>query len=132
MATTAVQTANLFDLAGDGVNITYSTSSFTGKPQFQFNDGQNNQTFTGDEIQVTKSSIGSLVTVTIRKSVDANYTTFTVLLPEINIEGSETQFSTVGIETLHHFLASAPNLIKGPRETYQTYQLEGTAKAVDF
>jgi hypothetical protein len=132
MATAAVQTANLFNLKGDGLTIEYSSSSITGKPQFQYSDGQANQTFTGNEIKVTKSDIGSLVTVTIRKSVDANFTTFTLLLPEIHMDGSETRFSTIGIETLHHFLASAPNLIKGPVETYQTHQLQGTARSVEF
>jgi hypothetical protein len=129
---TAVQTANLFDLAGGGLKISYSSSSFTGKPQFQYHFGDQDLNFTGDEIEVTQSNIGELITVTIRKSVDANFITFTLLLPEINVDGPETEFSTIGIETLHHFLAVAPNLVKGPRETYKVHRLEGTARAVDF
>jgi hypothetical protein len=129
---TAIRTANLFDLGGGDLKISYSSSSITGKPQFQYHFGDQDLNFTGDEIQVTKSNIGELVTVTIRKSVDANFTTFTVLLPEINVDGPETAFSTIGIETVHRGLVVAPTLVKGPRETYKVHPLQGTARSVDF
>jgi hypothetical protein len=125
-------TPNLFVLQGNGLQVTYATTSIAGEPTFQFNDGQQDQNFSGDAISVVDSDIGAQVTVTTRKSIDADFTTFTLLVPEIVLTGTEVHFSTIGIITLHHFFASAPNLIKGPHEEYHSYDLQGTASFVMF
>lgn len=124
--------ANLFELHGHGLHITYTATSLGGQPQFHYQDGHTDQNFSGDALRVEHSEIGSLVTVTIQKSVDSDFTTFTLVVPEIHLAGKETHFSTLGIVTLHHFLASNPNLITGPLETYHARDLHGTAQFVEF
>ena len=58
------QQPNLYQLSGDGITVTYSTTSFIGHPTFTYNDGTINKTFTGSEINVTSVPIlGTLVSV---------------------------------------------------------------------
>jgi hypothetical protein len=61
---------NLFQLQGDDVSITYSTSGFDGKPHFGYQDAVQSKQFSGDQIRTTESELGALVTVFLRQTVD--------------------------------------------------------------
>ena len=125
---------NHYQLQGEHLHITYSTTSFTGKPQLSYKDASQSLNFTGDEIRKTTSEIGTLVTVTIRRTVDSGSTTFTLLVPTVNLTGAippPAEIHTIGITTVHRF-SVAPVGNRGQTELYTVTQLSGTASHVLF
>ncbi len=84
---------NLFTLQGVGpkykdVQISYSTSSITGQPLFSYKDSEGTHSFKGDEIHTQKTETGTMVTVTLKLTVDTGNTMLTILVPDIKLEGS--------------------------------------------
>jgi hypothetical protein len=67
---TATQGANLFELSCDGTQITFSTSSFAGPPQFSYSGPEGNPRFSGDDIDTLASALGTEVTVTLETVPD--------------------------------------------------------------
>ncbi|WP_292697714.1 MULTISPECIES: hypothetical protein [unclassified Nostoc] len=131
------KTPNLYNFTGynskgDKVSINYSTSSFTGKPLFNYQDQKQTLNFQGDEIRTVETEIGTLVTVTIKKTVDTGSTTFSLLIPHINLGYSnEVKIVTNGITTLNRF-STIPQFNQGQKQTYTIIHLKGTAQAVNF
>jgi len=126
----AVQTPNQYDLSGKHLHVTYSTSGIDGKPHFSYQDLQQTLSFSGDEIRSIETEIGTLVSVTIRMTVDTGGTTFIVLLPHVNIPGEQSvPIQTFGITTLHKFSIVPAS---GQRDFYTTARLKGVASRVFF
>jgi hypothetical protein len=124
-----LKTPNLFELAGDGISVSYSTTSFGGKPVLSYHDAFQSKSFVGDQIRTVETEIGTLVTVTIFLTVDSGSTTFTILIPAVNLRTSDSvQISTFGITTLHRFSIIGPP--QGQTESYTTHRLSGTASFV--
>jgi hypothetical protein len=126
---------NLFELTGEytQIQITYSTTSITGQPQFHYQDQERDLNVTGDDIRSLDSEIGMLITVTLEVIPDLHTLTLTLLVPQINLdEGNESSFSTQAILTTHRTSIGGPNLVKGPLQTYEVVALEGTARLVAF
>jgi hypothetical protein len=123
---------NQFDLQGTGISIGYSTSSIAGRPQLTLKKGRQTHSFSGDEINTLDTRIGTLLTVTIAQVPDKETTTFSLLLPAINLAtpSSKQAFSTIGITTVHK--TSITGSVKGPRQTYKTVALRGSAQQVAF
>jgi hypothetical protein len=124
---------NLFQLHGGGILVTYSTTGIDGKPHFSYQDPQGSHNFTGDQINVTATPIGNLVTVTLRRTTDAGSTTFSVLLPTVNLTGPgvPAPISTEGITTMHR-LSIIPAFNRGQTELYTFTPLSGTAEQGAF
>lgn len=125
---------NQFDLLGLGhkctdIHIVYSTTSITGKPIFNYTDSEGTLNFTGDQIRVLKTEIGTMVTVTLKLTVDTGNTTLTLLVPDFKLEGSAQQFKTIAIITTKR-TAFLP--IKGAPECYEVINFHGTADNVLF
>ena len=81
---------NLYTLSGKHIHITYSTSGFDAKPHFNYQDPQQTLNFSGDEIRSVETDVGTIVSVTIRLTVDTGGSTFSVLLPHVNIPGEQS------------------------------------------
>ncbi len=127
-----VKQPNLYELSGEGLHITYSTTSFGGVPMFTYQDGSQSKQFTGSQIRTVQTEIGTLVTVTTFLTVDSGSTTFTLLIPTVNLRSSDSvAISTDGIQTVHRFLVIGPPL-QGQTELYTVYPLTGTASFVFF
>jgi hypothetical protein len=122
---------NLFELSGDGIHVTYSASSFDGQPRFSYQDANQSKQFSGDQIRAEKTVIGTLVSVTIFQTIDAGSTTFTVLIPTVNLRASDSaNITTYGVTTLHKFsIIGAP---QGQTEFYAAHALGGVALWVVF
>ncbi len=123
-------TPNQYRLHNQSVKITYVTSGIQGKPHLHFDDGQQVQEFDGSEVRVTDTEIGSLVSVTIRITVDSGSTSYSVMIPIVNF-GSTTdheKFHTFGVRTVHKTSLVLPST--GQRETYHLDKLEGVAEAI--
>jgi hypothetical protein len=123
---------NLYQLSGDGITVTYATTSFIGQPSFTYNDGTINKAFTGSEITVTSVPIlGTAVSVVIRLTIDAGSTSFTLLIPRVNLDASgKADISTYGITADHKFTIGGP--LTGQQDSYTAHLLKGTASRVFF
>jgi hypothetical protein len=131
----AVQTReepNLFELRSGNIRITYSTTSLSGLPLFNYKNRRQTFAFQGEEIRQSDSEIGRQITVTIEQIPDFQTVTFTLLLPDIHLEGTETRFRTVGITTITRTSIGGPDLVKGPIQTYLPRIFWGTARQVVF
>ena len=119
---------NQYDLRGQGVSISYSVTSITGKPQLSFKKGRTTLNFTGDEIGVLDTTIGSLISVTVATTIDRDFTSFSFLLPSIQLTSPSARqaFRTIGVTTVHKTTIAGP--IKGAQQTYKSVQLRGTAR----
>jgi hypothetical protein len=123
---------NQYELQGQGVRIGYSTSSIGGKAQLSFKKSRKTLNFTGDEIGLLDTTIGALITVTIAATPDRSFTSFSFLLPTIQLpkESAKQPFRTIGITTIHKTTIAGP--VKGVEHVYKSVQLRGTAMQVQF
>jgi hypothetical protein len=135
----ATRTPNLYSLHSNVIQggqfslyIVYSTSGIAGQPVLEYHDSNTTLSFAGDQIQTTESPIGTLVTVTIRATVDAGSTTFTLFVPRTNLGQSfSTNINTFGVTTIHRF-SLIPALNVGQTELYTVTDLIGSAEIVNF
>jgi hypothetical protein len=126
------KTPNLYRLHGHNLQVIYSSSGFDGQPHLQFHDTFQTLHFSGDEIRTVPTEIGTLVTVTIRMTVDTGSTAFTVLVPQVNLEESDSvNITTYGITTLRRF-SIVPEFNQGQIDSYAVTELRGTAAHVVF
>jgi len=122
----ATKQPNRFELSGDGIHITYSTTTFGGRPQFSYQDANGTKLFVDKSIRTAKTEIGTLVSVTLNITPDAGSTTFTVLIPIVNLPVSDlANITTYGITTLHKFSIFGAPL--GQTELYTAHPLQGIA-----
>ena len=128
MAAQAVP-ANMFTLAGRGIGVTLAPD-LTGQNQFSYHDAHRQLVFTGDEIESTESELGTVLSVFLLRTVDAGSTTFSLLLPRVELGGGgSAHVSTVGITTVHQFsIIQVANL--GQRDLYTVVHLHGTASFI--
>jgi hypothetical protein len=121
----------LYELSGNGIHVTYATSSLQGQPQFNYHDAFQARNFTGNQIQTADTILGRLVTVFLVQTVDSGSTTFTLLVPSVNLPPSKVaNITTEGITTLHKFAIVKPP--QGQTELYTVHKLHGTARFVEF
>jgi hypothetical protein len=124
---------NLFQLAGGYTQITYSTTSITGQPQFHYQDHKRDVNVTGEDIRPLETEIGTLVTVMLEVIPDLHTLTVSLLVPQINLnEANESPLSTPAILTTHRTSIGGPGLVEGQVQTYEVVALEGTASLVTF
>jgi hypothetical protein len=84
-----------------------------GQPQFNYYDAFQAKNFTGNQIQTADNVLGRLVTVFLIQTIDSGSTTFTLLVPTVNLPPSKVaNITTEGITTLHKFA-----IVKPPQAT---------------
>ena len=128
---TATTSANLFELQCDGVQVTYSTSSFAGPPQLSYRGPEGDLSFSGSEIETQPSALGDEVTVTLETVPDLHTIALTLLLPSIRLPRSgDADFETLAIKTTHRTTIAGP--ATGAAQSYEAIALHGVAKSVDF
>ena len=123
---------NLYHLSGHHVSVDYTTTGIEGKPRLHYQDASRSLQFQGDEIESTPTEAGTVVSITIARTVDVGYTSFSVLLPRVNVPSphSSPAVHTIGITTIHRS-SLAPPLDHGQRDTYTVVHLIGTAQTVE-
>lgn len=128
-----VREANRFTLTGrNDTQITYSTTTLTGEPQLSYHDKTRDQSFSGDDITVTASPLGTLVTVTLEVIADLSTLTATLVLPGINLrDRKKVRFRTLAILTTNLTTIGGPQLVTGPLQTYEVVKLRGVAQHVE-
>ena len=122
---------NLFQLRGERVTATYSTTSIDGQPRFTYKKGRQTLSFAGSDIETANVGIGTLVSVVVARIPDKGSTTFSILLPYIQLPETKKQsFRTIGITTVTATTIAGPPV--GVQQTYKTVALRGSAQQVDF
>lgn len=87
------------------LQVSYSVA----EPSLHYHQGPVVQDFTGNDIRVMEvPDLGTLVSVTIHTTIDSGSTTFTVLLPRVNLPAppalsAAVPVTTDGITTLTGF-----------------------------
>jgi hypothetical protein len=119
---------NQFELSGGGIHVTFSTTSFSGKPLFNYHDSRQSKNFSGDEIKTEESALGMLATVFLQQTADSGSTSFTLIVPDVSLPPSDVaNIRTEGITTLHR---SSIIPILGQTEFYTVHPMHGTATFV--
>jgi hypothetical protein len=128
----ALVAANMFTAAGGGLHVSYSTSGIDGRPHVTYQDPMRSLSCTGDEIRRVECDLGAVVSVTIVRTVDSGSTSFSLLVPHVNVSPfGSVSFSTEGITT-HHAFSIVPALNRGQRDFYHVIPMHGTASNVVF
>jgi hypothetical protein len=124
-------TPNFYTLRGKNLQVTYSTTSIDGKPRFTYKDNQKTLNFSGNQIRTANTDVGTLVSVTTYITLDSGGTSFSVLIPRVNLQhfGQELTVNTQGITTKHKF-SILP--LFGQLDTYKVTPLYGKASHVWF
>ncbi len=123
--------ANLFELQGYDVQITFSTTSIIGAPQFSYRDRVESRNFSDNEIALEETALGQTVTVQLKNNAaDEGLESITLLLPLLQL-GDE---QSVPIQTLAILSKQAVFVAPGTRQLqqYSPIYLTGTAQAVAF
>ncbi len=125
-------TPNLYQLSSKHLQVTYTTTGLDGRPTLTYQDAHQGKSFKGDEIRAVECDLGTLVSVTLLITVDRGSTSFSLVIPRMQIpKGTSAPVHTDGVTTVHR-LAVATLLTQGQLDTYSTMALQGTAQAVDF
>jgi hypothetical protein len=128
----ALAQANMYQLSGGGRHIMVALTGIDGKPHLSYQDEHDTLTFEGDEIRQLEGDLGLVVSVSIRRTVDMGSTSFSVLLPRVNVSGGQTvPIWTEGVTTVHRF-SLAPAFDHGQLDTYKVTRLHGAASQVAF
>src|SRR5688572_8326591 len=95
--------ANLFDLWGKGIHVSFSASSLDGRPRLTYEAYGKSKSFVGEEIRTAETELGRQITVTTEMVPDFKIDTFSFLLPQINMfQGDpDVRIRTVGIHATH-------------------------------
>lgn len=127
-------TPNIFQLQGNQLIVTYSNGELGSIKAFEYQDAFQMRMFKGDEIRTVQTEIGTLVSVTISIGVDTGSTSFTLLVPTVNLPGpnSRANITTEGITTIHRIFFNPRIHFQGQTELYSVTQLTGFAEAVPF
>lgn len=124
---------NLWELKSGTLSVTYATSGIDGKPHLTYSDSGTTVNASGDEIRMQETEIGTLVSITIRRTVDSGSAAFSLLVPLVNMESAAAVVSVnvVGITTNHRF-SPVPMMNRGQVQLGMPVVLNGTAKRVTF
>ncbi|HEX8096112.1 hypothetical protein [Jatrophihabitans sp.] len=124
-----IKEPNMFQLSGRGVSVSLALTGLTGQPTLTYQDSHHALSFSGDQdITVEDSALGQLVSVTLVKSIDAGHTSFSVLIPRLNILAGYNHVETLGITAVHS--TSLAGIGHGQLTTYHVIHLHGTASQI--
>ena len=111
-----------------GLQVAYSVAG----PDLHYHQGSVIRDLTGYDIRVAEvPDLGTLVGVTIHMTIDSGSSTFTLLLPRVNLPAPPAlpvpgPVTTDGITTLHRFCTVLAQQ-HGQQEFYTVTPLQGTA-----
>jgi hypothetical protein len=122
---------------GGGIHVSYTTHSGPstpefpqGPPRFSYHDASQSRSFSGNEIQIVDTEAAQIVSVVLHLTPDSGSTTFSLLVPRVNLPaGQPTHISTDGITAIHRF-SIAPGLLQGQLDHYSVTPLTGTASTI--
>jgi len=127
------QAPNQFHFAGKRASMTF-TESIPGEEMMLTyrRESREPRHFQGDEIRIEQTELGRLATVTLWNVPDLKVITFSLLIPTINLDGSDPlMFQTKSLVTTQHTTIAGPDLVQGPLQSYLTGNLLAQASLVE-
>ena len=132
-APAAVAAPNQYHLHGGGITVSYYPEGFgpipaTGPITFIYQDTHVALSFPASEVRtVAVEDLGTLVSVTLKRTVDVGSTSFSLLIPRVNVvpRGAPVAITTEGITTVHRTPFLPPG--HAQLDTYTVTRLTGTA-----
>lgn len=125
---------NQYHVRGGGISVAYYPDGFgpiregRGPLHLVYQDAFRSLAFYGEEVRIVEvADLGTVVSVTIVETVDTGYTSFSLLVPDVDLptDQSSVSINTEGITTVHRIFVA---LIGHPQsETYTVTSLNGTA-----
>lgn len=125
---------NQYHVRGGGISVAYYPDGFgpiregLGPLHLVYQDAFRSLAFYGNQVRVVKAAdLGTVVSATIVETVDTGYTSFSLLVPDVDLptDPSSVSINTEGITTVHRIFVA---LIGHPQsETYTVTSLNGTA-----
>jgi hypothetical protein len=125
---------NIYNLRNSaaGIHVIYSTGAGGAIGGLQYQDSSQTLQFKTTDLQTVASDMGSIVTATLRRTIDTGSTTFTLVVPTVNLSPSRiSPVATFGVTTVHQFSTIAA-FNQGQLETYSIVDLQGTAEFIAF
>jgi len=122
--------ANLFELSGDFIQVTFSSTSILGGPILSYRDPQRSLSFRGAEIRSQDTELGEFITVTLEVIPDLRTMTFTLILPIVTVmpQSSGLSIRVPGVTTTNPTTIAGPP--PGPQKLYAVVNLQGTAQFI--
>jgi hypothetical protein len=127
----ALGQANRYDLKHGHLTVTYMLDDLTGpNSHLTYDDHGNVRTFSGSQLERTNTPVGTLLSVVIKPSIDADTTVFSLMLPNVNLAGeTPCKIETFGFTTVRHTTLAGPR--SGQMDDYTvTHPFKGTASIV--
>lgn len=124
---------NQYHLQGGGISVSYFPEGFGpvqggGVSRFTYQDAHQSLTFNGDEIRtVDVPDLGTLVSVSLVRTTDTGFTSFSLLLPHVVLParvGATAPIETQGITTIHR--AFVAMIGHAQSQVYTVTALHGT------
>ena len=141
-------TPNYYQFSGSGpLHITFApdgvpdprTGASDGQPHFIYQDAQQTKRFVGNQVRIVPCDLGRLVSVTLVLTIDSGSTSFSLLVPTVQLlDGAPQPVQTEGITTVHRF--SIPVVVGGviqpwnigQDDLYTFTKLTGSARTMTF
>jgi hypothetical protein len=124
--------ANVFNLHNSALHVSYSNGTLGSKVALRYQDAHQMLQFDESNLRRVTTDLGEEVSVTIRLTVDAGSTTFTLVVPRVQLDlNQHANVDPLGVTAVHHF-SIAPALSHGQQDIYQVAKLRGSAAAVPF
>jgi hypothetical protein len=130
MASTLSQ-ANHYEVQHGHVTVTYTLDDLTGpNPHLTYDDHGTAHTFSGTQLVRTDTPVGTLLSVVVKPSIDADTTFFSLMLPNVNLAGeSSCKIETFGVTTVRHTTIAGPS--RGQLDDYTvSHPFKGSASVV--
>lgn len=127
----ALGQANRYELKHGHVTVTYMLDDLSGpNPHLTYDDRGDARTFSGSQLHRTETAVGTLLSVILRASIDADTTFFSLLLPGVNLAGETScAIDTFGFTTVRHTTLAGPR--RGQMDDYTvSHPFKGTASVV--
>ena len=124
--------ANVFSLHSGLLQVAYATGDLGSVPGLSYQDANRHHEFGKDELRREATELGEQISVTLTATPDLGSTTFTLVVPRVQLElNQSTQLDTIGITAVHRF-SIAPSLLHGQLDRYRVVRLRGTASVTPF
>jgi hypothetical protein len=120
--------ANHFVLRHHNIEVDYIVGITPGLPALTYSDGNSSAlSFTDADITTDKTALGTLVSVSLLKTVDTGGERFGFVLPELDVpQGRSGRFETVGV----YERFSGPDTVPPVPPSWRGIKLQGTARTV--
>ena len=120
--------ANKFILKHHQIEVEYTVGLTPGLPALVYRDGgAAPKTFTYTEITTDQTGLGTLVSVSLVRTVDTGGERFGFFLPELDVpRGESEEFRTVGV----YEKFSGPDSVPHRAPSWRCIELYGTAQTV--